>query len=195
MRNVWNPVSNEKKKRIILKLFHGDMGFTELWESLRRGTKGMAKQTLNIYLKELRQTGCVKNVQRGRWPIYSLVREHTYVDDLLKRVGFEELVKIKSERELLDDWIESMKFSLLNLIQIYMQMGKGIEILTSLGNGAFINLENLRDEYLSDLIEICQYWGDFLADGIKIGNLDPEIVWEVRNEILEEIKSKRSTKT
>ncbi len=191
---MWNPASKEKIKRILLKLFHGDMGFTELWESLRRGTKGMAKQTLTLYLDMLLQTERIKHVQRGRWPIYSLVREHPYVIDLLKRAKIEELVKIKSERELLDDWIETTKFSLLNIIQVYMLIGESARKTKSSVAGATTPFEKSLDGYFSDLVAICQYWGEFLADGIKIGNLDSEIVWEIRNKILEEIVNKQSTK-
>ena len=101
-------------------------------------------------------------------------------------------LKSLSEKALLDLWIESVKFALLNVFQIYMKMGEGHERLKSRGTGASIPIEKFLNEYIADLVLVCRSYGGFLVEGIKIGNLDPERIWEARNELLEEIKNSSS---
>lgn len=192
MRVKWKAGNINRQKELLIKLSKGDRSFTELYESLKNS---WARETLNVYLKDLVRKHYIRKVPRGKRNIYSLERDHPDVKELLERVDIRELYKIKSERELIDDWIESMKFSLLNLIQCYMQIGEGVKTLTSRGNGAAaIPIENVLGNYLSDLVEICKYYGEFLAEEIKIGDLDPKMVWEARNELLEGIKRRRSIK-
>lgn len=191
MREKWKAGNIDRQKEILIRLSKGDRSFTELYESLKNS---WARETLNVYLKSLVRKHYIRKVPRGKRNIYSLERDHPDVKELLERVDIRELYKIKSERELIDDWIESMKFSMLNLIQYYMQIGEGVKTLTSRGNGATVPIENFLGDYLSDLVEICKYYGEFLVVGIKMGDLDSKIVWEARNELLEEIKRKRSTK-
>ena len=128
MREKWNAGNIDRQKELLIKLSKGDSSFTELYESLKNS---WARETLNVYLKDLVRKHYIRKVPRGKRNIYSLERDHPDVKELLERVDIRELYKIKSERELIDDWIESMKFSLLNLIQCYMQIGEGVKTLTS----------------------------------------------------------------
>jgi len=179
----WNAGNRDRQKELLIKLSKGDRSFTELYVSLKNS---WARETLNVYLKGLVREGYIRKVPRGKRKIYSLERAHPYVIELLERVDIRDLYEIISERELIDDWIESMKFSLLNLIQYYIQEGEGVRTLKSWGNGIdTIPIEHYLSGHLSDLVEICKYYGEFLADGIKYGDLNSKIVWEARNEILE----------
>jgi len=191
MGEKWNAGNIDRQKELLIKLSKGDSSFTELYDSLK---SGWARETLNVYLKGLVTKKYIKKVPRGKRKIYSLERGHPYVKELLERVDIRELYKIKSERELLDDWIESMKFSLLNLIQCYMQIGEDVKKPRSRGTEATVPIENFLAGYLSDLVEICKYYGEFLAVGIEMEDLDPKKVWDARNELLDKIKSKRSIK-
>ena len=141
MREKWNAGNIDRQKELLIKLSKGDSSFTELYESLKRG---WARETLNVYLKSLVRKQYIKRVPKvpgGSRMIYFLVRDHTDVKDILERVDLRELHEKMSERELLDDWIESMNFSLLNIIQTYMEMGMGEKKLISLGTGARARLE------------------------------------------------------
>ncbi len=192
MEVKWNAGNLDRQKELLIKLSKGDRSFTELYESLKNS---WARETLNVYLKGLVKKGYIRKVPRGKRKIYALERAHPDVIELLERVDIRDLYEIKSERELIDDWIESMKLSLLNLIHYYIQEGEDVKTLKSWGNGiGTIPIERFLSAYLSDLVEICKYYGEFLADGIKYGDLDSNIAWEARNEILEEIKSKRYLK-
>jgi hypothetical protein len=72
-------------------------------------------------------------------------------------------------------------------------MGKGKTEKRSRGTGAIVPIENLLSEHLADLVGVCRFYGVALVKGIEGGLLDTEKVWDARNDILEEIKSKRST--
>lgn len=173
------------------------MGFSEILENLKMNGESWSPRTLSLYLDGLEKDNCIRRVPRGKRKIYSVLKGHPEVDSIIgRRIIVSGRIELKSlsEKELLDSWIESIKFALLNIFQCYMEIGRGKKILRSIGNGKIIPIENLLGEYFSDLISVCHSYGGFLVDGIKRGNLEPEIVWKARNEILEEIKRKRKTK-
>jgi len=175
----WKAENLDKQKEILIKLSRGDRGFTELYNSLK---SSWARETLNVYLKELVRKHYIRKVPRvsgGKRKIYHLERDHPHVKEILERIGIKELYTIKSEVELLDDWVKSLKFSLINIIQCYMWIGEGFKELSSTGNGATIPIENLLSEHLSDLIETCKYHGEYLAEEIKIGTLDRTKVLDI----------------
>ncbi len=194
MSEKWKAENPERQKEILMRLFRGDSSFTELYESLK---SGWARQTLSLYLKDLVGKHYIKKVPRGKRKIYSLERDNPHVNALLDRIIIRERVELKtlSEQEFLDIWIESLKFTLLNIIQCYMQIGEGDKELKSRGTGAMVPIENFLVGYISDLVEVCKYHGEFLAKGIKMGDLDPKMVWEARNELLEGIKRRRGPTT
>jgi len=194
MRKRWNPRDTDKQKELLLKLFKGDKSFTELLKSLR---PGWSRQTLSLYLTDLVKKKCISKVRKvpgGKRKIYHLEKDHPFVAEILSRLALGELYPRKSERELLNDWIEAMKVSLLNIIQIYIYKGKDIKELKSVGNGKIFPIESSLGKSFSDLLEICKYYGEYLAIEIRMGNLDSDIVWKARDEILEDIKRKHSTK-
>lgn len=194
MRKRWNPRDTDKQKELLLKLFKGDRSFTELLKSLKAG---WSRQTLSLYLTDLVKKKCISKVRKvlgGKREIYHLEKDHPYVANILSRLALRDLHPIKSERELLNDWIEAMTFSLLNIIQIYIYRGRETEELKSVGNGKIFPIESSLGKSFSDLLETCKYYGEYLAIEIRMGNLDPDIVWEARDAILEDIKRKHSTK-
>ena len=194
MSERWNPRDTDKQKELLLKLFKGDRSFTELLKSLK---PGWSRQTLSLYLTDLVKKKCISKVRKipgGKRKIYHLEKDHPYVANILSRLALRDLHPIKSERELLNDWIEAMTFSLLNIIQIYIYRGRETEELKSVDNGKIFPIESSLEKSFSDLLEICKYYGEYLAIEIRMGNLDSDIVWEARDAILEDIKRKHSTK-
>lgn len=195
MKERWRAENPERQKEVLMRLSRGDSSFTELYDYMK---SSWARQTLSLYLKDLVEKHYIKKVIRGKKRlIYSLNRENPKVAALLDRIIIHGRVELKtmSEQEVLDSWIESMKFSLLNVIQIYMTIGKGRKELTSTGTGETVPIETFLAEYMTDLLEVCRYHGEFLAKGIKMGDLDPKLIWEARNELLDGIKRRRSIKT
>ncbi len=170
------------------------MSFTEIKESLKRNGEKQSPRTLSLYLDGLTKDGCVEKVPRGKREIYHVLKDSPEVTALLKRFillrGAIELPAL-SEKEHLDDWIGSVKFALLNIFQCYLEMGMGKREKKSRGTGAIVPIENLLNEYLVDLVDVCRFYGTALVRGIEGGLLDTEKIWDARNDILEEIKEKR----
>ncbi len=193
MRDVWKVDNPERRKTILMQLMSGEKRFTELYNAIKQESSvGWAKQTLNLYLKALVEEGCVKRVKIGKSVTYSLERDHPYIGQMLGNVlihGRIELSKL-DERSLIENWIGSIKFTLLNVIQDYMFIGRGKEELKSLSSDATLPIGHFLDEHLSDMSEVCRFYGRVLAKGIGDGSLDPERVWDERNRILKEIKAR-----
>ena len=200
-RTKWRANDPKKQKAILMKLVERDRSFTELYDILGRGTgKGWARQTLTLYLNKLVQMKCIKKVPRvkgGKRKIYSLERDHPYVMELLGRlriIGTIYLAEL-DERELLEHWLNSIRFAFVNVVGYYIAVGKGAEEVRSLGDGATLPIEKLLEEYLSDMVEVCQYGGEVLAERIRRGEFDLERVWEERDRLLEKVKDSWSSST
>lgn len=196
-RYVWKPENRERRKAIISILLEGDKGFSEIHRILTRNgkKKGWSPNTLSLYLDGLIEDKCIKKIYRGKRRIYHILKDSPEVVALLKRLillrGAIELPAL-SEQEHLDVWIESVKFALLNIFQMYMEMGMGKTEKKSRGTGAIVPIENLLNEYLTDLVEVCRFYGLALARGIEGGLLDKDKVWDARNDIKKKIERKRS---
>ena len=194
-RYIWKPDNRERRKAIITILLEDDRSFTEIEKKLERNGEKWSPNTLTLYLGGLVKDGCIKKIPRGKREIYRVLKGNPEVDALLKRLiilrGAIELPAL-SEKEYLDVWIESVKFALLNIFQMYMEMGKGDTEKKSMGTGAMVPIEDLLSEHLADLVGVCRFYGVALASGIEGGLLDTEKIWEARNAVLKEIKDKRS---
>lgn len=193
---VWKPENRERRNAILIILLEADRSFTEIIKSLKRNGEEQSPRTLSLYLDGLIKDGCIEKTPRGKRQIYHVLKDSPEVAALLKRMiilrGAIELPAL-NEKEHLDVWIESVKFALLNIFQCYLEMGKGKTEKRSRGTGAIVPIENLLSEQLADLVGVCRFYGVALVKGIEGGLLDTEKVWDARNDILEEIKSKRST--
>lgn len=194
MRDMWKADTPERRKTILMQLMGGEKRFTELHSAIKQESRiGWAKQTLNLYLKALVEEGCVKRVKSGKSVTYSLERDHPYIGQMLGNVlihGRIDLLEL-DERSLIEEWIGSIKFTLLNVIQYYMLIGKGKEELRNRSSGATMPIGHFLEEYLSDMFGVCRFYGKVLVKGIGDGSLDSERVWDERNRILEEIKARR----
>ncbi len=101
-----------------------------------------------------------------------------------------------NEVELLNDWIESIKFALLNVFKTYLDIGGGATLFQSIDEGQqfyHVSREIFLDGYFLDLIEVCRVYGGELVMGVEEGRLDREKVLKEIDSIFEEIKIKRST--
>jgi len=193
MRDVWRADTPERRKTILTQLMGGEKRFTDLHRAIKQESRvGWAKQTLNLYLKALVEEGCIKRVKSGKSVTYSLNRDHPYVGQVLGNVLVRGSIKLSEleEKSLIEEWIGSIKFNLLNILQDYMLLGTGKEELRSLSSGATTPISHFIEGHLSDISEICRFYGRVLAKGIENGKLDPEKVWDERNRILKEIKAR-----
>lgn len=179
MVSIWKTENPERVKEILIWLTTGDQSFTELYNSLRaESSMGWSTQTLTLYLKKLVQEGCVTKVPRGKREIYRIVRDSPIVSEFLGRVRIKGQVNLNelSEGELLEEWLCSMKFTLVNVVRGYMIMGKGIKELKSIGDGASMSTSKLLEEYISDMLAVTQFYGRILVEGISSERLYPEKV-------------------
>ena len=197
MRSKWSADNPDRQKSVLFLMSEGDKSFTDLYKNLHslahaRRAKGWARQTLNLYLKELVKKGCVKRVQRGKREIYSLVKDHPYVMELLGRVRIGGRINLSQldECDFIEDWINIMKFGLLNIIQDYLTIGRGYYELKKRGDGSILPIEQFIEDHFSDMSEICQFYGAVFAERISRGELDPQKIWDFRNKLLEEIKTR-----
>ncbi len=190
----WKPDNQERRDAILIILLGGDRGFTEIRKALEMNGEKWDKRTLSKYLSGLLEDKCIKRIPRGKREIYRILKDSPEVVALLKSLillrGAIELPAL-SEKEHLDVWIESVKFALLNIFQMYMEMGMGETEWKSRGTGAIVTIETLLNGYFADLVDGCRFYGVALARGIENGLLDKDKVWDARNDILEEIKKKR----
>lgn len=179
MVSKWKTENPEREKEILVWLTTGDQSFTELYNSLKaESSLGWSTQTLTLYLKKLVQEGCIKKVPRGKREIYQIVRDSPIVSAFLGRVrikGYTNLNEL-SEVELLEMWLGSVKFNLINVVKGYTILGRGIKTLRSIGGGATLPTEKLLEEYMSDLLGVTQFYGRILVKGISSGGLDPDKV-------------------
>ncbi len=189
MVSKWKTENPEREKEILVWLTTGDQSFTELYNSLKaESSMGWSTQTLTLYLKKLVQDGCVVKVPRGKREIYQIVRDNPIVSAFLGRVRIKGYIDLNqlSEGELLEEWLASVKFNLINVVKGYTIMGRGIKTLRSIGDGATLPTEKLLEEYMSDLLGVTQFYGRILVKGVSRGRLDPEkvLVIECHNVLL-----------
>ena len=180
-KNVWKASDPEKRSRIVKQLIDGDKGFNEIC-----GLVGMGRQTLNIYLKYLVQEKCIKRVRHGKYVIYSLERDHPYVLSLTGRVQSLGRINLSSldAEEFLTQWISSIEFAFLNVVQDYIQLGMGVTELRSVAGGPTRPVDSFLEEHLSDMSEVCQFYGEILSDRIRCGELEPEKMGIARSQRL-----------
>jgi len=100
------------------------------------------------------------------------------------RLNLEEL----GEEEFIREWLSSIKFAFLNILQDYTWIGEGNNTLRGMGNDVIIPIDHVLTSHLSDLLDVVKFNGHLLEKRIKEGNIDPKKVWDVRNKLLEEIK-------
>ncbi len=181
-RYVWKPENRERRKAIISILLESDRSFSELHRILAMNEKKWSPNTLSLYLGGLIEDGCIKKVFRGKREIYHVMKDSPEVVAILKRLillrGAIELPAL-NEKEHLGLWIESMNFALLNVFQCYMEMGMGEREKKSEGTGAIVPIENLLNEYLGDLVDVCRFYGTALVRGMAGRLLDTKEIWGV----------------
>lgn len=192
---TWWKNSPKFEVKIFRRLEDGSKTFGELLKELRRGPQTCGTQTLTVYLKNLNKRGCVERKKRGRNVFYTLIRSNPYVR---QRLGWDWLpgsdVRIYKRVELnrLDEdqfiasWLNSVKFSLLNIIQAYMLLGERAKE-SSEETGSVKTLRNRLEGYVSDLVGTVTFHGEVMAKEITVGVLNPERIWEVRNKLKKQI--------
>ena len=183
--------------KIFWELEDGSKTFGQLLKTLGCGT-----QTLTNYLKNLGKAGkgcrkdCIERKKRGRTVFYTLIRSNAYVRQMLgwdwlpstnvrihKRVELDKL----NEEQFIASWLNSIKFTFLNIIQVYRLIGKKTKESNE-DTDSIKMMHNFLEAYVSDLADTITYNGELMAKEIKLGILDPERIWEVRNKLLKRIK-------
>jgi len=190
-RTRWN--NNPKLEvKIFRRLEDGSKTFGQLLETLGWGT-----QTLTNYLKNLGDKGCIERKKRGRIVFYTLIQSNADVRQMLgwdwlpsadvrihKRVELDKL----NEEQFIASWLNSIKFTFLNIIQIYMLIGKKTKEPDK-ETKSITTMRNFLEGYVSDLADTITFNGEVMAKEIKLGILNPERIWEARNKLLKQIKN------
>lgn len=198
-RYVKKGKNPERRKAILSILLRGDRSFSEIDRDLTVNGKKWSPSTLSLYLDGLIEDKCISKISRGKRPIYHILLDSPEVNSFINRLGIGRVIVRGrtelpglSEAELLDNWIESLKFALLNFFKIYLAIGSGAKGFKSRGDGATVSREKFLDKHFLDLIDLCRVYGGELAKGVEEGRLDRDKVLEAISNIFEEIKRKRT---
>lgn len=196
----WNirnsPKFAERRQFILRSLERGSKRFNQLWKEMKKRRFG--KVTLSLLLKSLMEDEAVKLVPKGRVQVYELNEESEYVQEMLGwKTEHGTVVRIErytnlnrlNEGKFIANWLNSIKFAFLNIVQDYMVLGKGTKELRRRGNGATQPIERFLEAHLSDMVDIAQLYGEILAERIQREELDPKKVWNIRNKVLKELKA------
>jgi len=194
---LWTADDPAREAAIIRVLCEGDKGFMEIFNGLKLGKRGWGRQTLNLYLKELTLKGCIRRVRRGKREIYSLDVNNPYVRKVIGRVRIRGRVELNrlNEGEYVSDWLNSIEFAFLNVMQDYVYIGRGQKQLKSLGDGRTVTVEDVLRSHLSDMVEVARIYGQLLAERIARGELDLEELWRIRDGRLRQILEQRRRST
>jgi len=187
----WKTDNVERQIIIMSILAEGDKGFNDIFGEIEFHSKEWGRQTLNLYLEYMVNEGYIKKVKQGKKrEIYSLNREHYYVQKMLPRRIVHGILNLKelNEEDFVKEWLNSIKFAFLNVLQDYVLIGEGNNILRDIGTGEAIPIDHILTGHLSDLLDAVKFNGHILENRIKEGNMDSKKVWDVRNKLHEEIK-------
>jgi DNA-binding MarR family transcriptional regulator len=177
----WDAKTPEIQQRILRILERDGRGFNELLTEL-----GIARQTLSLYLKRLVHDGWIMRHKQGRRVLYSLVASHPEVQRMLGSVSTERLrirgrVRLDGldEEDYVKQWIHSLKFPLLNILNDYLALSRGI--------GDPERIRRLVEAHASDLTEVSIYYGELMVKRIRGGTLDPGKIVKVRDRLQKEL--------
>ena len=190
--NRWWKNDQKRDRKIFRRLENGSKTFGELLKMLRWGT-----QTLTNYLKNLTTKGCIEKKKRGRSALYTLIRSHPYVRETIgldwppgaavkicKRVELDKL----NEEQFIASWLNSLKFSFLNIIQGYLQLGKKTKEGFNQETESIKKIQDFLEASVSDMADTISFTGEVMAKEISLGILNSDKIWETRNKLLKEIK-------
>lgn len=187
----WRAENPAREAAIIRILYGGDKGFNEIREESKIGRKKWGKRTLSLYLDSLMEKGCIKQVKHEKRMIYSLNKDNDYVMQILGHVrvcGLIDLTKL-NEEEFVTDWLNSIKFTFLNVLQDYMVIGEGVKELQRKEDRYTISIERIMEAHLSDMIETTRKYGQSLVQRIERKELEPNKIWGIRNRLLDDIRA------
>lgn len=92
--NIFKVLSDENRLRIMLMLRLRPLCVCEIYEVLN-----IALSTISQHLKLMKSMGLIEDVKDGRWVIYNIVENNSFVNELL-----EELVGIlKNDPKIIKD--------------------------------------------------------------------------------------------
>ena len=185
-RSKWNANTPEREQKILRLLEEEDMGFEELHNKLR-----WSRQTLNLYLKALRKKGYIRLEEKGRRAINSLIRNNP---DVARMLGWDRIppdIRIRGRIELdkldeekfIEQWLNSVEFAFLNIIQDFMLIGERSEEADDNKT-----IRRLLAAHTQDLVEAVTFLGEVMAKRVRLGTLKPEKIWGVRNKMLKQIR-------
>jgi hypothetical protein len=189
----WWKNDQKRDRKIFRRLEDGSKTFGELLKMLRWGP-----QTLTNYLKNLTQKGCVEKKKHGRCVLYTLIRSNLYVRQTLgwdwlpgadvrvhKRVELDKL----NEEQFIASWLNTVKFSFLNIIQGYLLLGQKTKESSPQEIKSIEKIRDFLEASVSDLADAVSFNGEIMVNEIRCGKLNPDRIWKTRNKLLEEVKN------
>lgn len=78
---IFKVLSDENRLRILLMLKQRPLCVCEITEAL-----GIAFSTVSAHLKLMRSLGYITDMKEGRWVIYSLSKDNSFLNELLEHV-------------------------------------------------------------------------------------------------------------
>jgi len=163
------------------------MGFEELHNKL-----GWSRQTVNLYLKALRKKGYIRLEEKGRRAINSLIRNNP---DVARMLGWDRIppdIRIRGRIELdkldeekfIEQWLNSVEFAFLNIIQDFMLIGERSEEADDNKT-----IRRFLAAHTQDLVEAVTFLGEVMAKRVRLGTLKPQKIWGARNKMLKQIRA------
>ena len=196
-RSRWKNTTPKREVALFRLLEQGGRSFTFLFEALKWGS-----QTLTFYLETLEGKGYISSKKHGRNVTYALVKSNPYVAKMLKlsappdhdvRVFNRATLDELDADAFINDWLNSMKFTFVNLLRDYTFLGKkDVEETTKEILRRILQVET------QDLTDIVNAYGQVLTARIQAGTIKLKRIEEfcermqeeVRNQLLKEHKTR-----
>jgi len=137
------------------------------------------------------QDGWIDREKKGRKAIYSLNRRNPDVMSRFGSVFNLHDLRIRGrvnlyeldEQKFILDWLASIKFGFLNIIQDYMLLGKA-----GLNESQKTRIRQFTQVHIQDIEDIIACYGEILAERVENATMREEKIWEVRNDLHRQVK-------
>lgn len=189
-RRRWGACNPEKIRKLFKILAYGSKTFGQLLKET-----GWGRETLNSYLENLKEDdkgNAIIEKEKpsspyGRYSLYTLIRSHPFVAQVLKWKRPHHKIKLKGrlhlerlgEEQFVTDWLNTIKFCLLNILQDSIHLGK-------VKNPDVIC--NILENHMSDLKDTVLFYSKLMAERIRLKTLDPEKIWDEHDKLYNQIK-------
>jgi DNA-binding PadR family transcriptional regulator len=185
----WNATTPERRAQILRILQKQDNTFTGILRQLDKLTTGLGRKrwsrlTLTLYLKAMVEDGWIKHGEKRG--VYSLNRRNHKVAKMLGIDSLSHDLRLKNranlnemdEEEFILDWLASLKFGFLSIIQDYMLIGK-----TSVGGNRKVEIQQFMQAHVQNIADIIASYGEVMVKQMESGKMKEEKILKIYNEL------------